>query len=375
MADDRLLLMVMVFCSGLAMLASWLAPPRWQAWLVALCGMLMLGLWSPLSLGLLGVATLGSYALLRRAPLRKSQLVAAVLVVAGTYWACMVLGRHAREGIGASIVLPLGMAFYSLRLIHCLFESYKGGLRQFSLADYLSYHFFPAALPVGPIHRFDEFLRDLRRRRWDSALFSAGLERILYGVFRLVVVGNVLIDVKLKEAAEPLLQTPGLTGYYVSALLFWLKLYIMFSGFSEVAIGFGNLMGFQLRENFNWPFAARNISEFWQRWHMSLSSWCRDYVFTPVLAGTRQPWVAVLSSMIVLGLWHELSLRYLLWGVYHGVGIAVQRWFSSYAGPRTQHWTGFASLSLRVAATLLTLHFVLFSFQITYALERLLTGG
>ena len=125
-------------------------------------------------------------------------------------------------------------------------------------------------MAVGLIHRFDEFLRDLRRRRWDSAMFSGGLERILYGLAKLIVIGNYLVEQKLALAIAP-----ALSACMVSRCLFHRvavldpKLYVLFSGYSDMRDRFrAPLMGFGLRENFNWPMLARNIGEFWRRWHM-----------------------------------------------------------------------------------------------------------
>jgi len=171
------------------------------------------------------------------------------------------------------------------------------------------------------------------------------------------------------------MAAPGIEGVYAAAVLFWIKLYVLFSGYSDIAIGFGALLGLRLRENFDWPFLARNIGEFWQRWHVSLASWCRDYVFTPTLSFTRSHGLAVVASMLVLGLWHELSLRYLLWGAYHGVGLVLFRMFADCAGSRIGLLPAAMRHAWRVLATLLTLHFVLFSFAVTSALERILLGN
>ena len=134
-------------------------------------------------------------------------------------------------------------------------------------------------------------------------------------------------------------------------------------------------MGLRIRENFNRPFLARNIADFWQRWHFSLSSWCRDYVFTPVLSVSRSAPLAVLSAMVVLGLWHDCSLRYVLWGAYHGAGIAAFRWFDTKAAARIDALPVVSLALWRVFAVVLTLHFVVFSFVVTRALERLILGG
>ncbi len=379
MFEQRLLLLLLCW-SSVAVIAAWLTPQRWQTAAISTCGAGFLTMAAPLSAGLLAIATLASFLVVKHAGSSKTAMHSAIIFIACGYLLFMARADKTADGIGAGVILPLGMAYYSLRLIHYLLESYKGKLRAHSFGDYLCYQFFPSALLVGPLHRFDEFLRDLRRRRWEPMLFSRGLERILYGLAKLIVIGNYLIGVKLAVALAVPLEAVGLAGDYLRALVFWLKLYILFSGYSDLAVGFGLLMGFHLRENFNWPFLSHNIAEFWRRWHMSLSSWCRDYVFTAAFALTRNRLAAVLAAMVVLGLWHELSLRYLLWGAYHGLGIACYRWFSQRAS-RLALPVGTASMRRRVllgvwrvAAIALTFHFVLFSFHTTSAIERVLLG-
>ena len=373
MSDQQLLILLLEW-SVLATALAWLLPARWQILAIALCGGGLLACVSPLSLGVLATGTLLSYAVHRRAAESRAATVAGVAVVVVVFVGFLVLGAPKGGGIGTSVVLPAGLAFYSLRLIHYLLESFKGHLRAHTLAEYLCYQFLPSTLPVGPIHRFDEFLRDLRRRRRDWVQFSGGLERILHGLAKLIVVGDYLIGEKLAVAMANALAAPGFEGVYASALLFWIKLYVLFSGYSDVAIGFGALMGFRLRENFNWPMVSRNIGEFWQRWHMSLSSWCRDYVYAPALSITRSHALAVLTAMVVLGLWHAISLRYLLWGGYHGLGIAAFRWFDDRAGAFIERMPAPLRWLWHGLAIALTLHFVLFSFAITSAIDRWITG-
>ena len=372
--SDQQLLRLLLEWSALAAVLAWLLPARWQVPGIAACGAGLLACVSPCSLALLASGTALTFLIHRHAADSKALTLAGISGVTGTFVLFMSRGAHTGSGIGSGVILPMGMAFYSLRLVHYQLESYKGGLRTHTFVEYLGYQLLPSALPVGPIHRFDGFLRDLRRRRWDATLFSGGLERILYGLVKLVVIGNYLVAYKLAIATGAIMAAPGWAGMYATAAMFWIKLYVLFSGYSDIAIGFGALMGFRLRENFNWPMLARNINDFWQRWHLSLSSWCRDYAFTPALSLTRNHVVAVLASMIVLGLWHQLSLRYLIWGGYHGLGIAVYRWFDGRSKdffarlpkPLAWAWRGFATLS--------TLHFVIFSFAITSAIERAILG-
>lgn len=374
MTSQQLLLLLLCW-SALAIPLAWLLPARWQLPAIAACGMGFLGCVSPLSLAVLAGGTLASFLVAQRAAAGHPAFLFGTMAIVVTFVAFMAVGGSGSGEIGVGVVLPVGMAFYCLRLIHYLIDGYKGVLRPHGLLDCLAYQFLPGAIPVGPIHRFDDFLRDARRRRWDSQQCSEGLRRVLYGLAKLIVLGNYVVALKLTALLAGSLAATGIEAAYAEAVLFWIKLYVFFSGYSDIAIGFAALTGFRLRENFDWPLLSRNIGEFWQRWHMSLSAWCRDYVFTPALSLTRSHVLAVLASMLVLGLWHELSLRYLLWGAYHGLGIAAHRWFARRTGPFEAGLPRPAQRLWRFLATVLTLHFVLFSFAATRAVERFLLGG
>jgi alginate O-acetyltransferase complex protein AlgI len=264
-----------------------------------------------------------------------------------------------------ALVLPLGISFFTFRLIHYAQARYRSKIRPHSMIEFLSYMtFFPTYL-VGPINLFPDFLQDLRRRHWDSALFSRGLERMFYGYALLIVVGNFSIQAKGKpwlDAALPHFgDTPAL---FLQSILLWLDLYVRFSAYSSIAIGLSAMAGYKVPENFHYPFFAPNIREFWQRWHMTLTGWCREYIFTPLAAITRRPYLAVAATMITIGIWHELSIRYILWGLYHSVGIiGHQKWSSTTKGilPATPIFKKVTSL----VGNLATILFVISSFPVT----------
>ncbi|MEO6340626.1 MAG: MBOAT family O-acyltransferase [Caulobacteraceae bacterium] len=360
---------------ALATAGAWLAPPKWQGTAVLVCGAGLLAWFSPLSLILLTAATLASYAAPRLKRGRSLAIRGVILLTAAGYVLLLWQSHESWSQTNlAAAALPLGMAYYVLRIVHYLLEMDRGGFRQHHLGDYAKYQFLPPVLFVGPIHRFDEFLRDLRRRRWDADDFSTGAGRVLFGLVQIVVIGGVLIGMKVEPKIAQL-HLSGLTGVYTDALLYWAKLYVLFSGYTDVAIGFALMMGFRVRENFNRPYLAHNIGDFWRRWHMSLSSWCRDYVYMPVLARARNHTVAAAASMIVLGLWHSLSLHYLLWGLYHGVGLAVWRAFSLRTTPVFERLSTGGRFAWTSAARLVTLHFVIFSFSVTTVIEHRLLGS
>jgi alginate O-acetyltransferase complex protein AlgI len=353
----------------LAVLCAWLPPRRFQVWSVALCGAAFLGCWSPLSLALLAGLGMATWRLCGRRPATGRQVVLLVVLAVVVF---VFFKRGA--GLEESPLIPLGLSYYLFRLIHFALESYTRRLRPHQPAEFLAWLLLLPTLIVGPIHRFPEFLDDLRRRRWEWARFSLGLERALHGYAKLVILANWLIAGPLHTLLLSWAETAGgFSGALLRALHLWIDLYCRFSAYSDIAIGVAAMMGFTIIENFNSPFLARNIGDFWRRWHISLTGWCQQNVFLPVAALTRRPAVAIAATMLVIGLWHELSLRYLLWGLYHAGGIAGQRRWSRWRS----RWPAASSPLLRAtertAATLLTLCFVVASFPAsTWLQERLL---
>lgn len=221
-------------------------------------------------------------------------------------------------------LIPLGLSYYAFRQVHVAFEIYKGTLLRPTILRYFEYLLFLPAVLVGPIHRMPEFQRSLRRHKWNPAFISRGLERILYGLVKISFLGNFVCSLWLRQLADN--DSSYLMKVYIEVVAFTGNAYFQFAGFSDLAIGGGLLWGIRIMENFNSPFLATNMQMFWQRWHISLSGWCRDYVFHPIAASTRNRWAALIASMLVLSLWHEISVRYVVWGTLQaGLILATTR--------------------------------------------------
>jgi alginate O-acetyltransferase complex protein AlgI len=261
-------------------------------------------------------------------------------------------------------VIPLGLSFYSIRCLHYILERYRNSYAQHDFRAFAYYLFFLPTILAGPIHRFGEFSRDRRRKRWDSALFSEGLERILYGYAKITIVGNFLISKRFAGYIEQIDPANTALIEYLDILRHGFNLYVQFSGYSDVAIGFALLLGYRVMENFDWPFLKKNISEFWRSWHMSLTSWVREHVYMLGILMTRSSLLAVVISMIALGLWHELSIRYIVWGAYHGVGIAIWQLFQKVKPGRLKAKGQYVIHATRVLSVFVTFHFVMFGFAI-----------
>jgi alginate O-acetyltransferase complex protein AlgI len=218
--------------------------------------------------------------------------------------------------------LPVGISFYMLQAIAWMVDSYRGNVAApGGLFDYTLYLSFFPKLTAGPIARAEDFLPQLARRPpVDSAALWEALTRIVFGLFKKLAIADnlgVVVDPVFADLhASPsriLLATYG----------FAVQIYCDFSGYSDIALGAARLFGYRLPENFNWPYLARNPADFWRRWHISLSTWLRDYVYFS-LPGLRAKskipsYVNLSITMVVCGLWHGLGWTYALWGLYHGL--------------------------------------------------------
>jgi alginate O-acetyltransferase complex protein AlgI len=315
----------LIVCLIASTLLTWILPRKLQTFGAVVCCVIFLALTAPLSLGILTVSTVLLYF-----TINKSKTNSSLPIINIAFLAIVLLLFKYRAHITASAnIIPIGISYYLLREIHCLFELYKNQLSSKRFTDLLSYMFFLPTLLVGPISRYDPFVRDLRRRRWDSCLFSKGLERILCGYFKLVVLSEYLVEKKLAIMLHAHTFNNAIT-IYLESIINWMDLYLQFSGYSDIAIGFAALAGFTIMENFAFPFLAINIVDFWGRWHMSFTTWCRDYVYRPLLSATRKPFLSICLAMIALGFWHELSFRYILWGLYHATGIMIYHIFKKH---------------------------------------------
>lgn len=351
--------LILIFLAAIVPIC-WLLPTQWQVWAIVI-GALAFLLWqSPISLAVLVFTTVTSYGMFQTGLNRGWATILILLQSVGLFvlykanWAPGFLQDGSR-------LIPLGLSYYSFRQIHYALEQYKEKVPLHSFGEYVCYMFFLPTILVGPINRFPAFMRSLRRRRWDPGMFSNGLESILYGYAKIVIIGNFLVSNKMATRIENLDERYLWLKTYLKSINFLLNTYFQFAGFSDVAIGLSLLVGFRVMENFNYPLTAPNINEFWNRWHISLSSWCKDYVYIPVASITRQPLWGIIFTMLVIGLWHDLSLKYIVWGLFHGLGIAIWHLYknSSLAKGLAQQLPFYESL-----AKLLTFHFVVLSFVI-----------
>lgn len=351
-----LLIIVLIVCIPLLFLA-WLLPEKWQMFPIAISTAVFLGFVSPVSLVILTTSSLITYYILNTHGSKTAATMVAVVLVSSILL-IFKLQSELNFNITKNKILPLGISYYSFRQIHYAMETYKRKLPAHSILEYYCYLFFLPTILIGPINLFQPFVKDLRKRRWNSVLFSQGLERILYGLVKINVIGNYLLTYKLNLFCTENASQVWLTTY-LQVFKFTANAYVQFAGYSDVAVGLSILFGFKIIENFNFPFLAKNIADFWKRWHISLSSWCREYVFFPFLSITRNARISIIISMIVLGIWHEISIRYLLWGILHALAINIwHRYESTALHKKLSKYPVFQN----VTGVIVTLNFVMLSF-------------
>jgi alginate O-acetyltransferase complex protein AlgI len=252
--------------------------------------------------------------------------------------------------VSASVIVPLGFSFLAFELMHFALERRRNRIPDASLAELGAFAlFFPCRI-AGPIKRYPPFTEAVRQAERTVANVYAGVVRVLIGVFKKVVLADVL---SLTAGEIAYASTPA--QVWKVMLAYSLQIYLYFSAYSDMAIGFSQMLGIAVPENFNWPYLAPNIQEFWSRWHMTLSGWVRDYVFTPsgrALFKTRLKatptaiaCVAYLLTFLVIGAWHGATPGYLVWGMYHALlliayyvyrtrvpaAVAASRWWASRA--------------------------------------------
>ncbi len=226
------------------------------------------------------------------------------------------------------VALPIGISFYTFQMISYLIDVYRKDAKVqkniFKLAMYIS--LFPQLI-AGPIVRYTTIEEQLENRKHTIQKFSLGVRRFIIGLSKKVLIANVL-----GELCNAFLgaNESSVLFYWLYAISVMLQIYFDFSGYSDMAIGLGKMFGFDFLENFNYPYIANSITDFWRRWHISLSSWFRDYVYIP-LGGNRVSKIKWLRNIMIVwlltGFWHGAAWNFILWGIYFGIFLIIEKLF------------------------------------------------
>ena len=329
---------------GFCLLSRWLGPKPAKLWLTA-ASLIFYGWWNPVYVLLIVVSMLFNFGLGRRIgrEVRAGRTgrralffgVAANLLLLGYYKYAnffvtnvnAVLGSHWTAG---KIILPLGISFFTFTQIAYLVDASRGVVCEYDLGDFLLFITFFPHLIAGPIIHHSEMMPQFAepktyRFNWEN--LAVGLGIFAMGLFKKVVIADALsghaADVFSTAAAGKALYTADAWG---GVLSYTFQIYFDFSGYSDMAIALARMFGITLPLNFNSPYKSVNIIEFWRRWHMTLSRFLRDYLYIP-LGGNRlgpgRRYVNLVLTMVIGGLWHGAAWTFVLWGLFHGVCLAV----------------------------------------------------
>ena len=226
------------------------------------------------------------------------------------------------------VVLPIGISFYTFQMISYIIDVYRGQAKVqkniLKLAMYVS--LFPQLI-AGPIVRYTTVEEEIENRSHTFEKFALGVRRFIIGLGKKVLIANVLGELTAVFLAS---KEMSVIYYWLYGIAAMLQIYFDFSGYSDMAIGLGKMFGFEFLENFNYPYIATSITDFWRRWHISLSSWFRDYIYIP-LGGNRVSKLKWLRNILVVwmltGLWHGAAWNFILWGTFFGILLIIEKLF------------------------------------------------
>lgn len=227
-------------------------------------------------------------------------------------------------------ILPLGISFFTFHAISYLIDISRGELNgKSNVVNFLTYFFMFPHLIAGPIVRYKQVKDDLVNRTYDQSLFSYGLYRFILGVNKKILIANSVAPIA-NMAFTYHVASISTADAWLGAVAYMIQIYFDFSAYSDMAIGLAAMAGFRFSENFNQPYLSTSIKDFWRRWHISLSSWLRDYVYIP-LGGSRVPtyriYVNFITVFFLCGLWHGANMTFVIWGLYNGLFLILERLF------------------------------------------------
>jgi len=226
------------------------------------------------------------------------------------------------------VVMPIGISFYTFQAISYVVDVYRRQVvvqkNIYDLALYIS--LFPQLI-AGPIVKYHDVFSQIQYREVNFSKIDYGVKRFIIGLAKKVLIANTMGQVADQIFSLPLQDATALI-LWIGVICYSFQLYYDFSGYSDMAIGLGSIFGFRFLENFNYPYISKSITEFWRRWHISLSTWFKEYVYIPLGGNRVAPWRIYLNLFLVFfctGIWHGASLNFVVWGLWHGAFIVFER--------------------------------------------------
>ena len=337
------------FC--VVVLLSWAVKAYSTQWkvLMIIASYFFYGWWDSRFVGLIAASTLFNFYIGTKVGVRRSTVrgrwlaggIAGNLIVLGFFKYYNFFASSVDNGLHnlhveapvpvLSIILPIGISFFTFQAISYLVDLYRNTLRPAKLLDFAVFlSFFPHVV-AGPIVRGSEFLPQFKRKKAPRLDSSRALFLICGGLFKKIVIASFLGT----QIVDPIFANPqGFSGIDIAGAIYAyaVQIWADFSGYTDIAIGCALILGIKFPDNFNAPYSARSLQDFWHRWHMSLSRWLRDYLYIP-LGGNRKgsllTYRNLIITMVLGGLWHGAAWTFVIWGALHGAGLAIERVFRS----------------------------------------------
>jgi alginate O-acetyltransferase complex protein AlgI len=226
------------------------------------------------------------------------------------------------------VILPIGISFYTFQTLSYVIDVYRGDVKASrNIISFAAFVTMFQQLIAGPIVRYIDIEAQLRNKDLSVKNFTSGIERFVLGLAKKTLIANSCAYIADNIFAQPIHDISSVTAW-AGIVAYAFQIYFDFSGYSDMAIGLGRMFGFDFLENFNFPYISRSIREFWRRWHISLSTWFRDYLYIP-LGGSKgsngRTYLNLIIVFFVTGLWHGASWSFIVWGLFHGVFLIIER--------------------------------------------------
>lgn len=231
----------------------------------------------------------------------------------------------------SSIVVPLGVSFIAFESVSYLVDIYRKDAPSGNYLDTLLFFLFFPKVVSGPIVLWKDFNGQLYNRKTSLNLSFSGVERILIGFVKKCIIADTLGGTVLKINENAF--STGIDSYtaVLGMLLYFIQIYYDFSGYSDIAIGISRIFGFDFKENFNYPYTSTTLSEFWRRWHISLGTWFRNYIYIPLGGNRKNIYLNLFIVFFITGIWHGSTINYVLWGIMHAIFIILEKYSSNFS--------------------------------------------